>query len=150
MGVSYPAVTFRAPSQHRDIHVTAAGAAAAGAGTRSRKSKKKRVSPTFLAAPAATKKRWWWICGDDDTKPASLGEFLEVERRFGDTAYYDAAAAELEGVMVSQQERQEEPRNGRLLFADGRVLPPADDRDETSSRAEVLCRFPVSITGICR
>ncbi|MBA0773753.1 hypothetical protein Gotri_009007, partial [Gossypium trilobum] len=51
--------------------------------------------------------------------PASLGEFLEVERRFGDGAFY-GATAELEGVMGTGHDENHEARNGRSLFADGR------------------------------
>ncbi|KAE8712494.1 ABC transporter I family member 17-like [Hibiscus syriacus] len=91
---------------------------------------------------------------------ASLGEFLEVERRFGDGAFYGAEAAELEGVMgTAHDEQHHEARNGRSLFADGRVLPPVsaaippagddDDEDEKAPTAGALCRFPVSLTGIC-
>ncbi|KAF5469181.1 hypothetical protein F2P56_013274 [Juglans regia] len=109
MGVSFPAITFRAPSQHWDPQT------------------------------------------DKEAKPASLGEFLKVERRFGDGAFFGAAAAELEGVVVLQQQQQQQQqqhqqRNGnrRLLFADGRVHPPATD-----TTAGALCKFPISLSGIC-
>ncbi|KAL9443969.1 hypothetical protein AB3S75_017194 [Citrus x aurantiifolia] len=147
MGVSFPAITFRGASQsqsqsqqQRDMHVTDAPS-----GTRGKKKSKKRASPIISASTA--RRRWWRLCGDDeDAKPsASLGDFLEVERRFGDTTTFYNAAAELEGVVVSHQHQH--PSNGRLLFADGRVLPPADAvayAGETSSTADFLC------TGICR
>ncbi|KAK1564674.1 hypothetical protein Q3G72_008617 [Acer saccharum] len=160
MGVSFPAVTFRAPSQSRDGHVTANAAGGGASGTRSKNKNKNKKKKRGVVAPdvssARRRWRWWRMCSDDcDAKPASLGEFLEVERRFGDSAFFEAAADELEGVVVVRAEEEQPPRNGRVLFADGRVLPPApsdggDDDDETSSTAEVLCNFPVSITNICR
>lgn len=170
MGVSFPAVAFRAPSQrgHRETPATATISGPGGPISGSRRCKKPKkknaTSSSSAAVVAERRRRWWSLCRDeDDAEPASasasaaaaaaaasLGEFLEVERRFGDGAFYGSAAAELEGVMVNQ------PRNGRLLFADGRVLPPADVADETASSssssaaAGVLCsRFPVSLTGIC-
>ncbi|XP_059454663.1 uncharacterized protein At3g17950 [Corylus avellana] len=148
MGVSFPAITFRAPSQHRDPQASVSV---------SRKTKKPRKNNNNSNAPAASlaRRRWWRLCRDDGAKPASLGEFLEVERRFGDGAFF-GAAAELEGVEVEQQRRQQQQQgngNGRVLFADGRVLPPAvdgdGDVDDGASTAGALCRFPVSLTGIC-
>ncbi|EPS58281.1 hypothetical protein M569_16534 [Genlisea aurea] len=65
------------------------------------------------------RRRKWWrrLCGEEsDSKRASLREYLEVERRFGNVS----AAAELEEGLVG-----EVAKNGRALFADGRVLPPA-------------------------
>ncbi|KAK1577380.1 hypothetical protein Q3G72_021254 [Acer saccharum] len=42
--------------------------------------------------------RWWQMCNDDgDAKPASLGEFLEVERRIGDSESFEVATKELKG-----------------------------------------------------
>ncbi|CAB4281408.1 unnamed protein product [Prunus armeniaca] len=153
MGVSFPAITFRAPSQQRrDPQANSNNnnnnnmASTSGSGSRKTKKPKKKnaAASSAVGVVAERRRRWWRLCRDDCTKPASLGEFLEVERRFGDNAFYNTAA-ELEGVMVGQ------PRNGRLLFADGRVLPPSnvDDRIATSSTAGVLSRFPVSITAIC-
>ncbi|KAA8541361.1 hypothetical protein F0562_025320 [Nyssa sinensis] len=108
-----------------------------GGGRRSRKVKKAAL---VVAAAAERRRRWWRLCRDEESKPSSLGEFLEVERRFGDGAFY-GATAELEGVVT-------QPRNGRVLFADGRILPPAQPEEGTST-AGALCRFPVSLTGIC-
>ncbi|KAM0980201.1 hypothetical protein ACFX13_016200 [Malus domestica] len=150
MGVSFPAITFRAPSQHhRDPqpgNINNIGSTSASSSGKTKKPKKKSAAASSaVGALAGRRRRWWRLCQDDGTKPASLGEFLEVERRFGDAAFYDTAA-ELEGVMVGQ------PRNGRLLFADGRVLPPSnvDDGIGTSSTAAgVLSRLPVSLTAIC-
>jgi hypothetical protein len=146
MGVSFPAITFRAPSQNRDPQASVSSVSV------SRKTKKPRKNNNAPAVSLA-RRRWWRLCRDDGAKPSSLGEFLEVERRFGDGAFF-GAAAELEGVEVEQQQQQQQ-RNGigRLLFADGRVLPPAADGDgdvdDGASTAGALCRFPVSLTGIC-
>lgn len=157
MGVNFPAITFRAPSQnHRDTRPTNAGSSSSTTGS---KPKKRRALTTFGAERHGRRRRkWWQLCRDGDAKPASLGEFLEVERRFGDAAFY-GAAAELEGVMRTVNNEHQEATNGRTLFADGRVLPPAasaaaagdggDDDDERTSTAGSLCRFPVSLTGIC-
>ncbi|XWS60845.1 hypothetical protein CRYUN_Cryun07bG0072700 [Craigia yunnanensis] len=151
MGVSFPAITFRAPSQrHRETQPTNAGSSSTGS-----KPKKRRALTTaaFGAERLGRRRRkWWQLCRDGDAKPASLGEFLEVERRFGDGAFY-GAAAELEGVMGTQHDEDHEATIGRTLFADGSVLPPPaagdDDDDEVTSTAGALCRFPVSLTGIC-
>ncbi|PRQ15883.1 hypothetical protein RchiOBHm_Chr7g0178231 [Rosa chinensis] len=143
MGVSFPAITFRAPSQSRR-ELQSAGSTSGG-GSRKAKKPKKKSAAAAVAGVTERRRRWWSLCRDDGTKPASLGEFLEVERRFGDGAFYNTAA-ELEGVMVAQQ-----PRNGgQMLFADGRVLPPSNvDDGASSSTAGVLCRFPVALTAIC-
>ncbi|CAN6577792.1 hypothetical protein ACFX13_040209 [Malus domestica] len=149
MGVSFPSITFRAPSQNsRDPqagNINNNGSASGSSSRKTKKPKKKSVAASSaVGVVAERRRRWWRLCRDDCTKPASLGEFLEVERRFGDAAFYNTAA-ELEGVMVDQ------PRNGRLLFADGRVLPPpnVDDGIANASTAGVLSRLPVSLTAIC-
>ncbi|KAK9925738.1 hypothetical protein M0R45_023005 [Rubus argutus] len=129
---------------------TLMGSANNAGGGGSRKTKKKKKNKSAAAAVAGVsdrRRRWWRLCRDDGTKPASLGEFLEVERRFGDGAFYNTAA-ELEGVMVAHSQSQQ-PRNGQMLFADGRVLPPSNVDDGPSSTPGVLCRFPVSLTAIC-
>lgn len=160
MGVTFPALAFRAPSQsqQRQGAAEAAGGDGGGAGRRRSKSAKKKSSRVAAVAAAEEemhrrwrRRRWWRFCRDDgDSKPASLGEFLEVERRFGDVAFYGgaAAAAEIEDAVMEAQ-----PRNGRALFADGRVLPPPE-ADEESAASEAgnggLCRFSVvSLSGIC-
>ncbi|KAI4347274.1 hypothetical protein L6164_008097 [Bauhinia variegata] len=148
MGVSFPAITFSAPSQHRDPHSDVAAVATLGGSRRSIKPKKKKGNPTAVDAAAVVaerRKRWWWwqLCRDGDARPASLGEFLEVERRFGDGAFY-GTAAELEGMVMGQQRN-----NGRALFANGQVLPPADVDDGASTAGSLCNRFPVSLTGIC-
>lgn len=139
MGVSFPAIAFRVPSQNRDLH---SGAGAVGS-TRNVSNKKKKT--TAAAVAADRRRRWWQLCREGDVRPASLGDFLEVERRVDDGAFY-GTAAELESMVVGHQQRN----GGRMLFADGRVLPPAEDVDGGESVAESLCnRFPVSLAGIC-
>ena len=137
MGVSFPAIAFRVSSQSRDHH--AAAAATADVSRKSKKPKRKTTAPGLVSD---RKRKWWQLCRDDGVKPASLGDFLEVERRFGDAAFYDNAV-DLEGVVTADQRR-----SGRNLFADGRVLPPAPTEEEASSAA-ALCRFSLSLTGIC-
>ncbi|KAB1212258.1 hypothetical protein CJ030_MR5G025026 [Morella rubra] len=145
MGVSFPAITFRAPSQHREPHPSVSSVSGLTR-RRTKKSRKNKNSAPPHPMVVERRRRWWQLCRDGEARPASLGEFLEVERRFGDGAFL-GAAAELEGMVVQQQ--QQRSGNGRLLFADGRVLPPATDVDEGASTAGALCRFPVSLTGIC-
>ncbi|MED6221011.1 hypothetical protein PIB30_050364 [Stylosanthes scabra] len=144
MGVSFPVVTFRAPSQHRRE-----SPAAAAAGSRRAASKKKKTANASAAAVAERRRRWWQLCRDGDAGPASLGDFLEVERRFGDVEFY-GAAAELEGIEAPAGHGQQR-NGGRVLFADGRVLPPeANVDDDAAAAAGSLCnRFPVSLAGIC-
>lgn len=74
-----------------------------------------------------------------------------MERRFGDEAVYGSAEAELEGAVARYREQQPAVAE-RALFADGRVLPPASAEivtGESTPVATALCRFPVSLTGIC-
>lgn len=145
MGVSFPAIAFRAPSQHRrDPHPAAAAVTAAGP-RRAAASKKKKTANA--AAAAERRRRWWQLCRDGDAAPASLGEFLEAERRFGDGAFY-GTAAELEGMVAPAGGNQR--NGGRVLFADGMVLPPPTEVDNGAAAAGSLCnRFPVSLAGIC-
>ncbi|KAL8474683.1 hypothetical protein ACS0TY_031212 [Phlomoides rotata] len=122
MGVTLQAITFRATSQHRQQENPVS---AANGCRRNKKSNKSR------AAAARQRRRWWRLCRDEcDSRRASLGEYLEVERRFAD----GGPAAELEGLV------QELPTNGRALFADGRVLPPVEDSSPAVAAAG-LCRF---------
>ncbi|KAM6568099.1 hypothetical protein CsatB_016084 [Cannabis sativa] len=159
MGVSFPAITFRAPSQrHREtpLSTSAINGARTMSGSRRRSNKSNATSSSSVAE---RRRRWWSLCRDEnDAKPtASLGDFLENERRFGDGAFY-GATAELEGVVVVNDDDDDRRRNGRLLFADGRVLPPAQTEMEISSSSPssstaatgfVCGRFPASLTGIC-
>ncbi|KAK7291353.1 hypothetical protein RIF29_06424 [Crotalaria pallida] len=136
MGVNFPAIAFRAQSQHRDPN--SSGAAVPG----SRRSKKKGM------AAAERRRKWWQMCrdddGDGDARPASLGDFLEVERRSGDGTFY-GTAAELEGMVAAGHQQ----RNGsRVLFADGKVLPPSPV-DGDAAAGSLCNRFPVSLAGIC-
>lgn len=150
MGVSFPTITFRVPSQHRESQMTTTGGSGGGGGGGgggSRKGKKggkkqikRKAAPAMVATAERRRWRWWKLCRDDESRPASLGEFLEVERRYGDEAFF-GGTAELQSVMQPQG-------NGRLLFADGRVLPPVP-KEEASHSAAGTCRFPVSLTGIC-
>ncbi|KAI3454943.1 hypothetical protein Pfo_011606 [Paulownia fortunei] len=140
MGVTVQAITFRASSQHRQPENPIS---AVQGGRRNKKPKKTREA----AARARQRRRWWSLCNDEcDSRRASLGEYLEVERRFSS----GGAAAELEEGVV-----QEHPRNGRVLFADGRVLPPVDveveEEQSPAAAATGLCRFSavVSLSGIC-
>ncbi|KAI5660289.1 hypothetical protein M9H77_29082 [Catharanthus roseus] len=170
MGVNFPAITFRAPpsrthSQNRQFQPNSTNVSSIVGNRRNNKSKKSRAAITNSTAVDEEerrrwrKRRWWRLCRDDgDCRPtASLGEFLEVERRFGDGAFYGggaAAAAEIEGI-VPVVDDHHHSRNGRVLFADGRVLPPAEvvDDDAESPAAVAaggLCRFSVvSLSGIC-
>ncbi|XP_027121809.2 uncharacterized protein At3g17950-like [Coffea arabica] len=152
MGVTFPAITFRAPSrshsQHRQLQ-TATTNGPVNVCRRNKKAKKNRA--VAMAAEEDERRRWrrrrWWrFCRDEcDCQPSSLGEYLEVERRFGDGAFFGGAATELEGVGGIHMQ----PTDGRVLFANGRVLPPAQV-DEAESAAGGLCRFSVvSLGGIC-
>lgn len=156
MGVTFQAITFRAPSMTQNRQSNVESSVGAGSSRKNRKSKKSRVAAVAAAAEEeerrnCRRRRWWRLCRDEcDSKPASLGEYLEVERRLGDGAIDSgaaaAAAAELEGVIIDTQ-----PTNGRTLFADGRVLPPVEAEEESSSAGALgLCRFSVaSLSGIC-
>ncbi|OIT05191.1 PREDICTED: uncharacterized protein At3g17950 [Nicotiana attenuata] len=156
MGVTFQAITFRAPSMTQNRQSNVESFVGAGSSRKNRKSKKSRVAAVAAAAEEeerrnCRRRRWWRLCRDEcDSKPASLGEYLEVERRLGDGAIDGgaaaAAAAELEGVVIDAQ-----PTNGRTLFADGRVLPPVEVEEESSSAGALgLCRFSVaSLSGIC-
>lgn len=151
MGVTFQAITFRPPSMTQNRQSSVESSAGAGSSRKNRKSKK---SSAVAAAEEeerrhCRRRRWWKLCRDEcDSKPASLGDYLEVERRLGDGALDGAAAAaaELEGVVIDAQ-----PTNGRTLFADGRVLPPVEVEEESSSAGALgLCRFSVaSLSGIC-
>ncbi|KAK7314654.1 hypothetical protein VNO77_33181 [Canavalia gladiata] len=146
MGVNFPAIAFRVPSQHRDPHSATATIGGEGRTAVAAVKKKKRVGTAVTTtAVAERRRRWWQLCRDGDARPASLGEFLEVERRSGDGAFY-GTAAELEGMVVGHHQRN----GSRALFADGRVLPPSADVDDGAPAPESLCnRFPVSLVGIC-
>lgn len=138
MGVNFPTIAFRVPSQRGESAAAAAvGSDGDGGGGR------RRGNRALVSAAERRRRRWWSLCRDDDeSRPSSLGEFLEVERRFGDVALF---GAELEGGGGGRT------REGGMLFADGRVLPPrqAEEEEATGSSGGALCRFHVSLTGIC-
>ncbi|WVZ15803.1 hypothetical protein V8G54_013369 [Vigna mungo] len=144
MGVNFPTITFRVPSQHRNPN-SAADVTGGARRTAAAVKKKKRATIVSTSTAAERRRKWWQLCRDGDTRSASLGEFLEVERRFGDGEFY-GTAAELEGMVAGHQQRN----GGRVLFVDGRVLPPTADVDDGARAAESLCnRFPVALAGIC-
>lgn len=138
MGVNFPAITFRAPSQRHEATAVSVGTSGNAISGRRKAKKKIKAAASFVEQRRTI--RWWRLCGGEDSKPSSLGEFLEVERRFGEEALF---GAELESAVDSQ------PRDGRLLFADGRVLPPPSETEDGTSTVGSLCRFPVSLAGIC-
>ncbi|KAJ0249173.1 Uncharacterized protein HA466_0147140 [Hirschfeldia incana] len=159
MGLSFTAtmMPFRA-SSHRHVSPSLATSDV----TTSRKQRKR---PPSNSAERQRRRKWWRFCRDDDdeessrkvmqrgagdcSRRSSLGEYLEVERRFGDEAVYGSAEVELEGAVARYREQQPAVAE-RALFADGRVLPPADIvTGESTPEATALCRFPVSLTGIC-
>ncbi|CAN4086603.1 unnamed protein product [Withania somnifera] len=152
MGVTFQAITFRAPSmtQNRQSNVQSSSSVGAANSRKNRKSKKSRVAAVEEEERRhCRRRRWWRLCRDEcESKPASLAEYLEVERRLGDGALDGGAeaAAELEGVVIDAQ-----TANGRTLFADGRILPPVEVEEEPSSAGALgLCRFSVaSLSGIC-
>lgn len=76
---------------------------------------------------------WWRLCSDEDTKPSKLGEFLDFERRFG--------------VNLGDHHRND----ARMLFANGRVLPPppVTDIDEGTHCACSMFGLPVLLSAIC-
>ncbi|CAH8330409.1 unnamed protein product [Eruca vesicaria subsp. sativa] len=157
MGLSFtttmPMIPFRASSQrHVSPSVTTSDAT----------SRNQRKRPPSNSSERQRRRKWWPFCRDDDDGPgnglqrgagdcsrrSSLGEYLEVERRFGDEGVYGSAEAELEGAVARFREQQPALVE-RALFADGRVLPPASAAGESTPVATALCRFPVSLTGIC-
>ncbi|XP_024975533.1 uncharacterized protein At3g17950-like [Cynara cardunculus var. scolymus] len=155
MGVAttFPTITFRVPSQRRDGTPTVTlrsspsnNDSSVGFGGRRR-----RNSAADLVSERRRKRlrrrRWWWLCSGDDLKPSSLGEFLEVERRFGEEALFDG-----EAVMNMEVDDRHRDNEG-MLFADGRVLPPppppSSDVDDGTTFVCSICRFSVSLAGIC-
>ncbi|KAG5522513.1 hypothetical protein RHGRI_034619 [Rhododendron griersonianum] len=140
MGVNFPAIAFRVPSQRGE---SVAAAAAVGNDSGGGGGGRRRGDRALVSVAERRRRRWWSLCRDDyGSRPSSLGEFLEVERRFGDVALF---GAELEGGGGGRA------REGGMLFADGRVLPPRQAAEEaaTGSSGGALCRFHVSLTGIC-
>ncbi|XP_071737991.1 uncharacterized protein At3g17950-like [Rutidosis leptorrhynchoides] len=89
-------------------------------------------------------RKWWWFCGFETSKRSSLEEFLEVEWRFGvDSLFSDA--------MMDMNFGDHHQNGSRMLFANGRVLPPAQitDVNERSHSLCSFCSFPVLLAGVC-
>ncbi|CAG7889920.1 unnamed protein product [Brassica rapa] len=166
MGFSFtatmPMMPFRA-SSHRHVSPSISVSRATSSNA-TRRNQRKRPPPN--SAERHRRRKWWRFCRDDDDDNAgngmhrgsgecrrsSLGEYLEVERRSGDEAVYGSAEAELEGAVARYREQQPAAVGERALFADGRVLPPASAEvvsGEGTEAVTALCRFPVSLTGIC-
>ncbi|VVA98050.1 unnamed protein product [Arabis nemorensis] len=165
MGFSFtatmPMMPFRA-SSHR--HVSPSVSISRASSSNPRHNQRKRPPSNSADRHHHHRRKWWRFCRDDDgagnethrgsgdCRRSSLGEYLEVERRFGDEAVYASAEAELEGAVARYREQQP-ALTERALFADGRVLPPASaevvDTGEGTPVATALCKFPVSLTGIC-
>lgn len=152
MGVTVQAITFRASSsQHRQSENSVSATHASRKTKTPKKGRARGAMATEEQRLRRQRRRWWRLCRDDyDCRRASLGEYLEVERRFGDGVFLGGgggggAAAELEEGIV-----QEQTQNGRNLFAEGRVLPPAEIEEDASPADGGLCRFSVvSLGGIC-
>ncbi|XP_071690358.1 uncharacterized protein At3g17950-like [Rutidosis leptorrhynchoides] len=151
MGVAstFPTITFRVPSQRRDgtpAPTTTTSGAASGPWRRRRRNNNNNSSVDLITErrrKRLRRRRWWWLCSGDDLKPSSLGEFLEVERRFGEEALFGGEAVAVGDRNVSEG----------MLFADGRVLPPQQrmecDGDDGTTSICSFCRFSVSFAGIC-
>nr|GEW22587.1 hypothetical protein [Tanacetum cinerariifolium] len=142
MGVT-STITFRAPSR-RDLTLgSSTPITTNSAGITFSRRRRRNNGGACDHAPEWRRKRlkrrrWWWLCSGEDLKPSSLGEFLEVERRFGEEAVFD-------GEMTGEI-------GGGVLFADGRVLPPSrgvDQSDDSMSSVCSICPFSVSFAGIC-
>ncbi|KAJ8646753.1 hypothetical protein MRB53_008501 [Persea americana] len=132
MGVNFPQISVRVPSRRENASASVAGNDNPG-GTRCKK------------PPAERRRnhgrRWWKLCRED-SRPPSLGEFLEIERRFGDlpeNRIFYGGPAELGGNPAA---------GNRALFADGRVLPPSATA-AAQSPAGAACGLPVLFPGVC-
>ncbi|CAH1447012.1 unnamed protein product [Lactuca virosa] len=136
MGVTsaFPAITFRTPSQRRDRTPTITLGSTPN--SRSFVGRRRRNNDTTADLVAERRRKrvkrrnWWWLCSGVATKPSSLGEFLEVERRFGVEALFDGDA------LMDLNLDDNRNNDGRMLFANGRVLPPpthSSDVDERSA-----------------
>ncbi|XP_056855649.1 uncharacterized protein At3g17950-like isoform X2 [Raphanus sativus] len=153
MGLSFsatmPMMPFRA-SSHRHVSPSLT--------TSDATTRNQRKRPSSNSAERQRRRKWWRFCRDDDEGPrnvmqrgagdcsrrSSLGEYLEVERRFGDEAVYGSAEVELEDAVARYREQQPAVAE-RALFADGRVLPPAEivtEKVHRRLRHFVDSRFP--------
>ncbi|XP_076927903.1 uncharacterized protein At3g17950-like [Bidens hawaiensis] len=146
------AVTFRVPSDRTPTVTLGSAPLSANSDGEQRRRRRMNFNNAVEAVTERRRKRlrrrrWWWLCSGEDLKPSSLGEFLEVERRFGEEALFGGDA-----VMNMQVE---DDNAGGTLFANGRVLPPpqpmSSDGDEGAGAGSVcsLCSFSVSLAGIC-
>ncbi|CAH8388679.1 unnamed protein product [Eruca vesicaria subsp. sativa] len=164
MGFSFtatmPMMPFRASSQ-RHVSPSISISRASSSSNATRRNQRKRPPPPN-SSERHRRRKWWRFCRDDDDgmhrgsgdcRRSSLGEYLEVERRSGDETVYGSAEAELEGAVARYREQHPAAAVAeRALFADGRVLPPASAEvvsGEGTPEVTALCRFPVSLTGIC-
>lgn len=165
MGVNIPSISARVStpdSEDNNIRTTAINGG--GRGKRKKLKNKKGLRRVVIVDSSENKgnRRWWQLCRDEETRPSSLADFLEVERRFGngdeDDEFY--GVTELEGIVhqhLNNNNQNQSSGNGRLLFADGRVLPPSTSAAASSQDVtvegppivETLCRFPVLFSGIC-
>ncbi|CAI9300988.1 unnamed protein product [Lactuca saligna] len=136
MGVTsaFPTITFRTPSQRRDRTPTITLGSTPNSRSFVGRRRRNNDTTTDLAAERRRKRvkrrNWWWLCSGVATKPSSLGEFLEVERRFGVEALFDCDA------LMDLNLDDNRNNDGRMLFANGRVLPPPtlpSDVDERSA-----------------
>ncbi|XP_021977839.1 uncharacterized protein At3g17950-like [Helianthus annuus] len=150
MGVttSFPTLTFRTPPRRQN----GSPAITLGSISNNRNVVRRRRSGVDTTTGIMVERRrkrvrkrsWWWLCSGEASKPSSLREFLEIERRFGADALFSDA---LMDVNFSDHRRN----GGRMLFANGRVLPPShvSDVNEGTPSMCSLCRFPVLFTAIC-
>ncbi|KAJ9543391.1 hypothetical protein OSB04_023098 [Centaurea solstitialis] len=153
MGVAttFPTITFRVPSHRRDATVTLGSSPPPTTGNvRRRRSNAADLVTERRRRRLRRRRRWWWLCSGEDLKPSSLGEFLEVERRFGEEAVFDGG--DLMNMEVDDRIDRRRANGEGTLFADGRVLPPpqpASDVDDGATAVCSICRFSVSLAGIC-
>ncbi|KAL8116745.1 hypothetical protein AgCh_023050 [Apium graveolens] len=100
----------------------------------------KRGTKTVVESLLIRRRSWWGrLCSDE--------EFLEVECRFSDVIFYVDGIGDLGHGNYSGES------NARLLFVNGRVLPPEIGGEVRCSPAVNcgggLCRFSFSLSGIC-
>lgn len=135
MGVTFPPISVRVPSRRENAAASVAG----NGNPRGRRTK----NPPAERRRRQHGRRWWKLCRED-SRPPSLGEFLEIERRFGDVPenrIFYGGPAELGGNPAAG--------NG-ALFADGRVLPPPSAAVAAGQSPAGAGRgLPVLFHGVC-
>nr|XP_043637290.1 uncharacterized protein At3g17950-like [Erigeron canadensis] len=141
-----PPITFRTPPNCREVAPTINLRSTLHRSFVGRRRRKMDMAPALGAErrKKRVRRNWWWLCRGEALKPSSLGEFLEFERRFGVDALFSDAMMDLN--------LDNHHRNGsRVLFANGRVLPPplVSDVNEGSHCRCSFCRVPVLLAGIC-